>query len=67
MRIEDATGKVLALGIKSAGSSLQLSGQAPYSLTLGKASAVQLSYDGESVDLSQYPDTSAAKLTLGDS
>lgn len=67
VRIEDATGKVLALGIKSAGSSLQLSGQAPYSLTLGKASAVQLSYDGESVDLSQYPDTRAAKLTLGDS
>jgi cytoskeleton protein RodZ len=67
VRIEDASGKVLALGIKSGGTSLQLSGQAPYSLTLGKASAVQLSYDGQAVDLSQYPDTRAAKLTVGGS
>lgn len=66
VRIQDASGKVLALGIKSAGSNLQLSGQTPYSLTLGKASAVQLSYDGNSVDLSNYPDTRAAKLLLGE-
>lgn len=66
VRVQDGAGKVLALGIKSAGSSLQLSGQAPYSLTLGKASAVQLSYDGNLIDLSNYPDTRAAKLTLGE-
>ena len=67
VRVEDATGKVLALGIKSAGTSLQLSGKTPYHLNLGKASAVELSFDGNEVDLSQYPDTRAAKLTLGDS
>ncbi|PXF63151.1 RodZ domain-containing protein [Kangiella spongicola] len=67
VRIEDATGKVLALGIKSAGTNLQLSGKTPYYLNLGKASAVELSFDGNEVDLSQYPDTRAAKLTLGDS
>lgn len=67
VRVEDATGKVLALGIKSAGTSLQLSGKTPYHLNLGKASAVELSFDGNDVDLSQYPDTRAAKLTLGDS
>ncbi|WP_223669645.1 RodZ domain-containing protein [Kangiella shandongensis] len=66
VRIEDSTGKVLALGIKAAGSDLQLSGQPPYRLTLGKASAVQLTYNGEMVDLSGYPDSRAAKLTLGD-
>ena len=67
VRVVDATGKVLALGIKSGGTSLQLSGKAPYNLTLGKASAVELVYDGEMVDLSNYPDMRAAKLTLGDS
>ncbi|MBV36080.1 MAG: helix-turn-helix domain-containing protein [Rickettsiales bacterium] len=67
VRIEDATGKVLALGIKSAGTNLQLSGKTPYYLNLGKASAVELSFDGNEIDLSQYPDTRAAKLTLGDS
>lgn len=66
VRIEDATGKVLALGLQSPGTSLQLSGQAPYSLTLGKASAVQLSYDGVAVDLTGYSDNRAAKLTLGE-
>ncbi|RDX36420.1 DUF4115 domain-containing protein [Kangiella sp. HD9-110m-PIT-SAG07] len=67
VRIQDASGKVLALGIKSAGTSLQLSGQTPYNLTLGKPSAVQLTYAGNDVDLSGYPDTRAAKLSLGDS
>lgn len=67
VRIEDATGKVLALGIKSAGTNLQLYGKTPYYLNLGKASAVDLSFDGNEIDLSQYPDTGAAKLTLGDS
>lgn len=66
VRIQDASGKVLALGIKSAGTSLQLSGKAPFNLTLGKASAVQLTYNGDVVDLSSYPDSRAAKLTLGD-
>ncbi|AKE52472.1 RodZ domain-containing protein [Kangiella geojedonensis] len=66
VRIQDASGKVLALGIKSAGTSLQLSGKAPFNLTLGKASAVQLTYNGGAVDLSSYPDSRAAKLTLGD-
>jgi len=66
VRIQDANDKVLALGIKSAGTSLQLSGKAPFNLTLGKASAVQLTYNGDAVDLSNYPDSRAAKLTLGD-
>lgn len=66
VRIQDATGKVLALGIKSAGTNLRLSGQAPYNLTLGKASAVQLTFNGDAVDLSGYSDERAAKLTLGD-
>ena len=66
VRVQDASGKVLALGIKSAGTNLQLSGQAPYNLTLGKASAVQLTYNGNAIDLSGYSDERAAKLTLGD-
>lgn len=66
VRITDTNGKVLALGIKKGGTSMSLSGPTPIELTLGKPSAVQLSYQNESVDLSSYPDTRAARLTLGD-
>lgn len=65
VRITDANGKVLALGIKKTGTSMSLSGPAPIELTLGKPSAVQLSYQNEPIDLSSYPDTRAARLTLG--
>ena len=65
VRITDANGKVLALGIKQGGTSMSLSGPTPIELTLGKPSAVQLSYQNEPVDLSSYPDTRAARLTLG--
>ncbi|WP_018624415.1 RodZ domain-containing protein [Kangiella aquimarina] len=65
VRITDANGKVLALGIKKGGTSMTLSGPTPYELTLGKPSAVQLSYQNEPIDLSSYPDTRAARLTLG--
>lgn len=66
VRITDANGKVLALGIKKGGTSMSLSGPTPIELTLGKPSAVQLSYQNEPIDLSSYPDTRAARLTLGD-
>ncbi|ACV27251.1 RodZ domain-containing protein [Kangiella koreensis] len=65
VRITDANGKVLALGIKQGGTSMSLSGPTPIELTLGKPSAVQLSYQNEPVDLSSYPDTRAARLILG--
>lgn len=66
VRITDANNKVLALGLKQGGTSISLSGPTPIELTLGKPSAVQLSYQNEPVDLSSYPDTRAARLTLGD-
>lgn len=65
VRITDANGKVMALGIKKGGTSISLSGVEPIELTLGKPSAVQLSYQSEPIDLSSYPDTRAARLTLG--
>ncbi|NVK22950.1 MAG: DUF4115 domain-containing protein [Kangiellaceae bacterium] len=65
VRVQDAAGKVLALGIKQGGSSLALNGQAPYKLTLGKASVVELTYNGLQVDLSNYSDSKPARLTLG--
>lgn len=65
VKITDATGKVLAIGIKKAGHVSQLNGQAPYQLTIGDAGAVDISYQGKKVDLSSYTKGKMAKLTLG--
>ena len=66
IRVVDATGKVLALGIKTPKDKIQLAGVAPYRITLGKASAVELNYQQQAFDLSGYPDSRPAKITLGE-
>ncbi len=54
MRIEDAGGKVLLAGVIQQGDRQVLSGKPPYSLFLGNAPGVAVSYHGKAVDLGQY-------------
>lgn len=65
VKITDATGEVLSIGIKKSGHVSELNGQAPYQLTIGDTSAVDVFYQGQSVDLSPYANGKMAKLTLG--
>ncbi|WP_337842976.1 RodZ domain-containing protein [Rheinheimera sp.] len=65
VEITDASGKRLAFGARSAGDSLELSGVAPVKVLLGNASAAQLSFDGQPIDLSGYAQGRVARLTLG--
>ncbi|MBU2180790.1 MAG: DUF4115 domain-containing protein [Gammaproteobacteria bacterium] len=62
--VEDATGKRLAYGMKSAGQSLQLTGQLPLRLTLGNAAAATVQLNQMAVDLSGYRAGQVARLTL---
>lgn len=62
--IRDASGKRLLTGIKSSGETVELSGDAPFSLVLGAPTAVNLVYNGEQVDLSGYPSGRVARLSL---
>ncbi len=62
--VEDATGKRLAYGMKSAGQSLQLTGQLPLRVTLGNAAAATIQLDQKAVDLSGYRSGQVARLTL---
>ncbi|KXF79774.1 cytoskeleton protein RodZ [Enterovibrio coralii] len=62
--VRDASGKRLLTGIKSAGQSVELTGEAPFKLVLGAPSAVELVYNGEKVDLSGYPSGRVARLSL---
>ena len=64
IKLEDATGKVLILGEKKAGYNKTVSGTAPFKAVLGAPQAVKLSLNGESIDLSHYPKSRVARLTL---
>jgi len=64
VRVTDATGEVLALGIKRNGKLMQLEGKPPFKVLLGNARAVILTYAGKRVDLSGYPGGRRAEFTL---
>lgn len=62
--VQDASGKRLAYGMHSAGQSLQLTGQLPFSVTLGNATAATVQLNQTAVDLSGYRAGQVARLTL---
>lgn len=54
VQVTDGTGTVLVNGVQEAETELNLDGEAPFDVRLGKASAVKLLYRGEEVALEQY-------------
>ncbi|SBS28843.1 Cytoskeleton protein RodZ [Marinomonas aquimarina] len=63
--IRDSSGRILFSGVKSAGSSLELDGQAPYRVTLGYAPGVsEFIYQGEQFDFSSYVRKDLARFEL---
>ncbi|MFC5694070.1 RodZ domain-containing protein [Pseudomonas sp. GCM10022186] len=64
-QVTDANGKVLVSALKRTGDSLELAGKAPLEVRLGFARGAQLSYNGQSVDVSPYVRGETARLKLG--
>ncbi|MCJ2378400.1 cytoskeleton protein RodZ [Vibrio sp. ZSDZ34] len=64
IQITDASGKVLSTGIKSAGQTLNLSGEAPFKVILGAPEAVSITLASEPFDLSGYTSGKVARFTL---
>ncbi|ETX11394.1 hypothetical protein MUS1_10475 [Marinomonas ushuaiensis DSM 15871] len=63
--IRDASGTILFSGVKSAGSSLALTGDAPYRVVLGYAKGVSsLIYKGEQFDFSPFTRKDLARFEL---
>lgn len=54
VRIEDATGAVIAFGVKQGGHVMPLEGEAPYEITLGAPQAVSVFFRGEEIDLTRF-------------
>ena len=64
-QVTDASGKVLVSTLKRKGDSLQVSGKAPLELRLGYARGAQVSYNGQSVDMTSFTRGETARLKLG--
>ncbi|WP_206483591.1 RodZ domain-containing protein [Thalassotalea sp. G2M2-11] len=64
VNIYDATGERIAWGIKKSGYVMNISGQAPFTITLGKPELVSIVYQQASVDMSQFSSGNIAKFTL---
>lgn len=66
VEVTDATGTVIHAELANAGESLVVEGQGPFSLMLGNARAVGLSYNGETVTVNPRPGARTLKMRVGE-
>jgi len=64
-QVTDANGKVLLSGVKRKGENLDVTGKPPLTLRLGFARGVQVSYNGQPVDIAPFTSGETARLKLG--
>ena len=64
VNVTDASGEAIAYGIKASGYEMRVTGLPPFEVTLGAPSVVQISYNGETVDMSGFDPTRTAKFLL---
>lgn len=64
VQVKDASGRKLLSQLNSPGTQQVVEGQAPLSLVIGNARHVQLTYDGQPIDLAPYTKVDVARLTL---
>ncbi|MDV6315758.1 RodZ domain-containing protein [Idiomarina sp. HP20-50] len=64
VKIDDASGETQAVGVKEAGYRMPVPGSAPFSVTLCKPEAVTMSFEGNTVDMSQFRSGRVARFTV---
>lgn len=64
VEIYDGEGEKIAFGVKKADYIMTVSGTPPFSVVLGKHDAVDITLNGEPVDVSAFPKNRLAKFTL---
>jgi cytoskeleton protein RodZ len=65
--VVDAEGNRVAYGTKQAGYVMQLTGKAPFVVTLGNPSVVSINFNQQAVDMSAFPAGRVAKFTIPES
>lgn len=64
-QVTDGNGKVLLSGLKRKGDRVDVNGKPPLTLRLGFARGVQVSYNGQPVDVAPFTSGETARLKLG--
>jgi cytoskeleton protein RodZ len=64
VEVRDRSGRIIFSQLSQAGSQIDIDGQAPFSLVVGNASHVSLSYKGKPVDLSKRSKDDVARLSV---
>jgi cytoskeleton protein RodZ len=67
IKIVDAEGSTLAVGLKKADYQFQVTGQPPFNVTVGDIRAAILSYNGRPVTMKRSGKSNLARITLGES
>lgn len=65
IEVTDGRGKILHSSLKRKGESLQLAGKTPLKVHLGYASATQVRFNGQPVDVARYARGETARMILG--
>jgi len=64
VKVTDADGEVLLTGVSKAGREARVTGKPPFKLVLGAPQVVQLEYQGESFNMSQFTPGKPARFEL---
>lgn len=64
INIVDSTGERIAFGVKKGGRNMQISGVAPFNITLGAPENVTVSFNNQNVDMSQFKKGMVARFSL---
>ena len=67
VNVVDAAGNRVAYGTKQSGYVMQLQGKAPFEVTLGNPSVVQINFNQQAVDMSSFPGGRVAKFSIPES
>lgn len=62
--VKDVNGEVIAIGVKTKGRVMSVSGLPPIQVILGTAQVVELNFGGLDIDMSAYPGGRSANFTL---
>jgi len=64
IEVRDASGEIIVSALNSAGTAREVRGTAPFTMVIGNASGVRLTYDGKPVELTPHRTSDVARLTL---
>lgn len=64
VKVADATGEDIAIGVKTAGYRMPLTGEPPFAIILCRPEAVSITYNGDAVNLDNYVRDRSVQLTL---